>query len=169
MTRLLPLAVLALAACASVTTSQYSGQEARGIKALSAEEVDGYLAGNGMGFAKAAELNGYPGPMHAVDLADELRLTAAQREAATRLLQRHKAEVRELGRGYVDAERDLDRLFATRSIDAKSLDAAVKRSADLQRRIRESHLAAHLELTAMLTPEQVGEYNRRRGYSGHSH
>src|SRR4029079_2796548 len=42
----------------------YAGQQARGVKALSDEEVSGYLAGAGMGFAKAAELNGYPGPMH---------------------------------------------------------------------------------------------------------
>ena len=42
--------------------SPYAGQESREIKSLSPAEVDGYLAGAGMGFAKAAELNGYPGP-----------------------------------------------------------------------------------------------------------
>jgi len=35
-------------------------QETREIKALSTEEVDGYLKGEGMGLAKAAELNGFP-------------------------------------------------------------------------------------------------------------
>lgn len=41
----------------------YAGQQSRDIKALSDEEMKGYLTGAGMGFAKAAELNRYPGPV----------------------------------------------------------------------------------------------------------
>ena len=41
--------------------SPYTGQEKREIRALSKEEVHGYLSGDGMGFAKPAELNHYPG------------------------------------------------------------------------------------------------------------
>ena len=54
--------------------SPYAGQEKREIKALSQEDVEGYLTGQGMGFAKAAELNQYPGPKHVLELARELRL-----------------------------------------------------------------------------------------------
>lgn len=36
----------------------YAGQEKREIKALSSEDINGYLTGHGMGFAKAAELEG---------------------------------------------------------------------------------------------------------------
>ena len=32
-----------------------------------------------MGLALAAELNGYPGPLHVIELADSLRLTPEQR------------------------------------------------------------------------------------------
>ena len=53
----------------------YAGQQARSIKSLSAEDVAALLKGEGMGMAKAAELNGYPGPVHVLTLADELRLT----------------------------------------------------------------------------------------------
>ena len=42
-------------------TSSYAGQEIRDIKALSPEDTAALLAGKGMGLAKAAELNGYPG------------------------------------------------------------------------------------------------------------
>ncbi|MDE0941013.1 MAG: hypothetical protein OSB58_01080 [Alphaproteobacteria bacterium] len=35
----------------------YSGQQSRDIKALSQEQIDGYLNVSGMGFAKSAELN----------------------------------------------------------------------------------------------------------------
>jgi len=38
--------------------------------ALSVEQIEQYRAGAGMGYAKAAELNRYPGPMHVLELAD---------------------------------------------------------------------------------------------------
>ena len=60
--------------------SPYRGQETREIKALSAQEVSDLLAGKGMGFAKAAELNGYPGPKHVLELAGPLALTPEQVE-----------------------------------------------------------------------------------------
>jgi len=61
---------------ASVAYAQpYAGQNARDIKALSAAEVAQYLAGDGMGYTKSAELNGFPGPLHALELADKLHLT----------------------------------------------------------------------------------------------
>jgi hypothetical protein len=37
--------------------------------------VASLLKGDGMGFAKAAELNGYPGPAHVLSVAKELNLT----------------------------------------------------------------------------------------------
>jgi hypothetical protein len=41
--------------------SPYTGQEKREMKALSKAEIDGYISGDGMGFAKTAELN-HSGP-----------------------------------------------------------------------------------------------------------
>ena len=60
------------------TESPYIGQESREIKALSEQEVDAYLNGKGMGYAKAAELNQYPGPRHVLDMAEQLDLTEEQ-------------------------------------------------------------------------------------------
>jgi hypothetical protein len=54
----------------------------RRIKALSAEDVDGLLTGRGLALARAAELNGYPGPMHVLEHADALGLTGEQRAVA---------------------------------------------------------------------------------------
>jgi hypothetical protein len=61
------------AAWAGEALSPYTGQERREIKALSNEEIDRYLSGDGMGLAKAAELNHYPGPRHVLELADQLQ------------------------------------------------------------------------------------------------
>jgi hypothetical protein len=54
----------------------YAGLEARSIKTLSDQQIGDLRAGRGMGLALAAELNGYPGPMHVLELADALGLSA---------------------------------------------------------------------------------------------
>ena len=71
--------------------SPYAGQESRGIKALSAQEVSDLLAGKGMGLAKAAELNGYPGPMHVLERAAQLQLTPDQTSKTEALFKKVKA------------------------------------------------------------------------------
>ena len=52
------------------SAATYVGQQNRQIKALSAQEQQDWLEGKGMGLAKAAELNGFPGPMHTLEHAD---------------------------------------------------------------------------------------------------
>ena len=56
----------------------YAGQQMRTIKALSDDDIAALRKGEGMGMAKAAELNGYPGPVHVLALAGQLGLTEAQ-------------------------------------------------------------------------------------------
>ena len=58
------------------------------IKALTAEQMHGYMTGEGMGMALAAELNHYPGPKHVLELADSLAITAAQRTEVEAIRQR---------------------------------------------------------------------------------
>ena len=154
---------------ASCAHSPYAGEEAREIKALSASEVASLREGAGMGLAKAAELNRYPGPMHALDLADALRLEPGQRSNLQALLESHKAEARALGALVLERERELDGLFATRAATPETVDALVRAIADAQARLRASHLKAHLATAAILTPAQVDRYQALRGYSGHAH
>ena len=59
----------------------YAGMQARSIKALSDQQIADLGAGRGMGLALAAELNGYPGPSHVLELADKLDLSADQQPA----------------------------------------------------------------------------------------
>jgi hypothetical protein len=49
---------------ADMPASPYAGQQTRAIKALAPEDLAALRNGEGMGMAKAAELNGYPGPAH---------------------------------------------------------------------------------------------------------
>jgi len=159
--------VVLLSGCASPHgghAGSYAGQQSREIKALSEDEVSGYLAGAGMGFARAAELNRYPGPMHALEHAEALGLTAAQRTALADLMARHKAEARARGAEVVRLERELDGLFAARTATPQGVDAKVAEIAAAQARVRAAHLKTHLEATALMTPAQVEKYAQLRGY-----
>ena len=162
--RFVVAAVISLIASSVLAASPYAGEEGREIKALSAEDVDAYLTGQGMGFAKAAELNGYAGPKHVLDLASELALTAEQRTRTQALFASMQTKAVVLGRQLVDEERKLDRLFASTSITRGSLQESVARIGELQAGVRAAHLEAHLEQAKILTPEQRSHYLRLRGY-----
>lgn len=156
------LALVSLVGCSG--HSHYAGWQAREIKALSPADIDSLRAGRGMSLALAAELNGYPGPLHVLELGDELALTPAQRIATQELYQRMKAAAITAGDEFIRAERDLDRLFATQAAGAQQLTDALAGVAQAQAKLRATHLQAHLEQVRILTPEQVGTYNRLRGY-----
>ncbi len=149
--------------------SPYAGEERRDIKALSDREVAAYLAGDGFGFALAAELNHYPGPRHVLDLADSLALTPAQRAEIERIQERMRRRATALGAELIERERDLDRLFATNVITGARLDVLLGEIAALQGRIRGTHLHAHLETRHVLTAAQVHRYDTLRGYGAGAH
>ena len=162
-------AVLVVTACASAPTP-YSGEQDRDIKALSAKDASDLLAGKGMGFAKAAELNGYPGPAHVLELSPKLGLSEKQRSDTQALFDAMQAKAASLGRELVDAERNLDRLFATKSASPESMGTALARIGELQAKVRGAHLEAHIAQARILTPEQTARYAELRGYgSGHAH
>ena len=143
----------------------YTGEESRNIKSLSQQEVAGYLAGKGMGFAKAAELNGYPGPAHVLELADKLALTPAQKARTEEIFGQMQLRARELGARLVQAERGLDESFASKTISRESLATSMQAIASLQSEIRGTHLQAHLEQNEILTQAQTAMYWHLRGYS----
>ena len=64
------LALLAVSATAD-SQSPYVGQEYPERSRHCSMEISDYLSGKGMGLAKAAELNGYPGPAHVLELAEQ--------------------------------------------------------------------------------------------------
>lgn len=145
--------------------SPYSGQELREIKALSSEDVQAYLSGKGLGMAKAAELNGYPGPSHVLALAAELGLTTDQKQRTESLFKSMESKSISLGRPLVAEERKLDQMFAAKMITPESLDQSLTRIGELQGQVRQAHLEAHLAQTEILTPAQVYKYMMLRGYA----
>ena len=163
--------VLAVAACALTVpalgehpSSPYAGQQTRANKALSPEDIAGLLNGEGIGMAKAAELNGYPGPVHVLDLVGELGLTADQRQQIQAIFDRMSAAAKPLGAELVEREQLLDQAFAKGEITPDRLAAETAAIGELAGRLRWVHLAAHLETRALLNPGQIALYQHLRGY-----
>lgn len=151
-------------------TSPYADFGAREIKALSEVDVQALLDGEGMQMALPAELNGYPGPRHVLELADSLALSPEQRASTERIMAGMLSEARALGARIVEAERDLDRSFADATITDAALRSALDDLASLRADLRAAHLSAHLAMKEVLTLHQVHRYDELRGYgSGHGH
>ena len=161
---ILAITIAAIAAAAAQAPSPYAGQEQRSIKALSETEIGDLLEARGMGLAKAAELNSYPGPLHVLQLAGQLGLSDAQRAATEALYADMRQKAQPLGRRIIEAERALDQAFSSTRVDAASLRAQVNAIAALQGELRAAHLEIHLAQRALLTPAQISSYDALRGY-----
>ena len=142
----------------------YAGLQTRPLKALSEQQIADLEAGRGMGYALAAELNGYPGPAHVLELADGLALSATQRAAVQRLFDDMKAEAVPLGKRLIAEETALDRAFAERRVTAAGLREATAAIGVTQAALREAHLRYHLATLDLLTPAQARRYAGLRGY-----
>ncbi len=117
-----------------------------------------------MGLALAAELNGYPGPRHVLDLAGQLNLTDDQRTRIQQLFDAMKAEAVPVGQKLIAAERDLNRAFVERTITPEQLKAATAAIAEIQGKLRDTHLKYHLATVAVLSADQIHRYANLRGY-----
>ena len=159
-------ALLLISAAAANAQTPYAGMQTRSIKALSEQQVADLSAGRGMGLALAAELNGYPGPVHVLELVDKLNLSADQRASVQRLLDSMKAEALPLGAKLLEQEADLDKQFATHTVTPDSLKASTAAVAATQGALRETHLKYHLSMVAVLSPGQKQRYAELRGYGG---
>jgi len=169
MKRLAALATLAFALAIHISSAAaqqpYAGFNMRPIKALSDQQITDLRAGRGMGLALAAELNGYPGPSHVLELAESLALSEAQRAKVQELFTAMKAETVPVGEKMIAQEANLEREFAGKTITDASLTAAMQAIAAVQAELRTAHLKYHLATAQLLTPTQIQRYADLRGYS----
>lgn len=145
--------------------SPYAGFTDRAIKALSADEAAGLEGGEGLGFALAAELNGVPGPLHTLEMAAALALTAEQEAAVRTIESRMKERARALGARILELEAELDQRFAHAQAEAEDVVRLSGAIGAARGELRAVHLVAHLETAAVLDAGQVQGYARMRGYS----
>lgn len=149
--------------------SPYSGEELRSIKSLSPQEIEALRSGRGMGFAKLAELNHYPGPKHVLELADELKLTPMQLAQTKEIFSAMQEKAVMFGAQLIEAEMALDGHFVKGTIGPESLEEALLRIGEITGRLRNVHLKAHLEQKLVLSAEQIAQYDEIRGYGRSEH
>tara|TARA_R110002072_G_scaffold130040_21_gene268801 strand:- start:383 stop:925 length:543 start_codon:yes stop_codon:yes gene_type:complete len=167
MKRFVLLIGLGIIATATIAASPYKAFSDRPVKAMSGERIDALKTGKGAGYALAAELNGYPGPRHVIDLADGLGLTAAQKTAAEKLFDEMISEAVPLGTAIVEAETALESLFRSGNITEAALVRQTGEIGVLEARLRATHLKYHLAMKDLLSRHQIALYDRLRGYADH--
>jgi hypothetical protein len=145
--------------------SPYAGEQTRPIKSLSAEDIAELRRGGGWGLAKAAELNGMPGPAHLLEMKDEIALDAAQVAGIEALYAAMKAAAIAEGEKLIALEADLDRHFRDGTITEEVLRASLDEIAATQKTLRYVHLSTHLKTPAILSEDQIAKYNELRGYA----
>jgi hypothetical protein len=163
---LMPLSILS--AADHSYKSKYAGQEKREIKSLSEADIEELRSGKGWGLAKAAELNGVPGPVHLLEMRNEIDLSAEQVRTIEDLYKRMKQEAIPLGLELIELERELNNHFANRTITYELLGVLLEKVAQVQKKLRYVHLSTHLKTPNILTSEQIALYNKLRGYSSNA-
>ncbi len=114
--------------------------------------------GRGMGMARAAETNGYPGPKHVLELAEELALSDEQIARTNEIHNRVREQAPEMGRQIIEAEQRLEALFAEDRVTADKMSALLQEIGELRVRLRALHLNAHLDQAEVLSQEQIDQY-----------
>lgn len=145
-------------------TSKYAGEENRTIKSLSANDIEELRKGAGWGLAKAAELNGVPGPVHLLEMKDKIGLSADQLQDIEQLYKQMKAEAIVQGERFIALELELELLFRSGTITQAALREKLGKIANARMELRFTHLATHLKTPGILSKAQIGQYNQLRGY-----
>jgi hypothetical protein len=164
-----PIVMLGFAAQASDTqhshVSKYAGQEKQAIKSLSPDDIAELRRGGGWGLAKAAELNGVPGPAHLLEMKDEVPLADEQVSTITKIYEGMKAQAIKQGERLISLEWELESHFQNRTITDAILRSSLEAIAEVRKELRYVHLATHLQMPEILSPDQIEKYNALRGYS----
>ena len=161
------IAAALLIGALTVAASPYRDMTGRAIKSLSPERIEALRSGGGAGYALPAELNGYPGPRHVLDLAGQLGLTDEQRRATARMFDAMRSEAVPLGEALIEKEAALDALFRDGRASEAALYALTAEAAAIEAKLRATHLKYHLQMASLLTPHQRALYGRLRGYGDH--
>ncbi len=144
------------------------------MRGLTSDEVRGLQEGEEMGMARAAELNGYPGPASVLEAAQKgkLDLYADQRQAIERIQAAAKAGAQSLGRELLAQEATLEAAFRSGHMVEADLTRQVEDIGRKLAALRLIHLRAHLLTVELLRPRQIEEYYQYRGLatpsSGHA-
>ena len=144
--------------------SPYAHGQSSEVSSLTADEVRELRNGEGMGLARAAELNHFPGPKHLLELVAELDLDQAQVERIQAIHKRMKGQAVAKGEEILEAESRLANLFASGQPSVAKLRRMTQQLGIMRGQLQAIHLLAHIESAGVLADEQIENYDRLRGY-----
>ena len=147
------------------TPGPYAGQQHSSIPGLTEEEIASYREARGMGLARPADINGYPGPLHALEQADALALTDEQRRAIQSLYDQKRTEASSLGEEILGQYGGLELAFRNGTITPEALSEITGEIGRIEGALRATHLKYHLATRAILTTDQIRAYMKLRGYA----
>lgn len=147
----------------------HHSQKKHVIAALSDEIRVEFMEGAGMGLARAAELNGWPGPLHVLEMAKDLGINADQKARISAIRENMKIQAQALGAEIVHLEYKLDQAFRSELIDREPAFELVREIGAKMGELRVVHLHAHMRTRDVLSLEQIAEYNHLRGYTDADH
>lgn len=173
-----------LVACSAVHAQNHDGHDMQNMPGMAApaaatsaasmagyspeERAAGLREGRGMGLAMPAEGNGYPGPRHVLEVADQIGLSADQRARTQALFDGMQGKARRLGAQLLAQEAELDAMFSEHRATPALLEAAAHRIGETEAALKVTHLRTHLAMMDILTPDQVGRYVAARRAGGGS-
>ncbi len=145
-------------------SSSYAHSRGAEVVSLTDDEVRALRQGEGMGLARAAELNHFPGPRHLLDLASDLGLSDAQVQRIRAIHDRMKSQAVAKGEDIIVAEKHLADLFASGDPSARKMTRVTEHLGAMRGQLQAIHLLAHIEAARELSAGQIREYDRLRGY-----
>ncbi|MEO1747288.1 MAG: hypothetical protein AAFR27_01490 [Pseudomonadota bacterium] len=150
---------------AEETHQPYAGLEDRAISSLSTSDIAELRRGGGWGLALPAELNGYPGPAHVLELSEELSLSDDQIAKFEAIFEEMRTEAITIGQKLIEAERVLDEGFRNGGLLPAQLQFLIKAAERHRAELRMVHLSRHLISVDILSPTQIARYSALRGYA----
>lgn len=145
-------------------TSHYAGEEKREIKSLSPDDIAQIKKGAGWGLAKAAELNGVPGPAHLLEMKQEIALSEDQVSAIEAIHADMQKKAIAEGENFIGLEKELELAFQSGKLTDEKLMQMLSAIASSKAKLRYIHLTTHLKTPDILSKKQIALYNKLRGY-----
>lgn len=175
--RIAPMVLALLMGSGAASAERLPEQVPSSLRSLSAEEIRSLRDGEGMGLARAAELNGYPGPAHVLEAVRQgkMHLYAEQRQALERIHTAMKVEAQALGQQILALEALLEAGFRAGRMVEADLGRQVEDIGRKRAALRLTHLRAHLLTAGLMSAEQIEHYYQFRGFTtespdrGHGH
>jgi Spy/CpxP family protein refolding chaperone len=123
--------------------------------------------GSGAGMGSYADLNGYPGPKHILEMRDTLQLTDNQEKDIEAIFDEMSGNARAKGEQVIAREEELHARFK----NSAAMEPEIRRLAGeigrLRGELRAVHLTAHIQARRVLTKEQIALYNTLRHGTAH--